>query len=167
MNSKSFPSWTRRIGRPVRGRERLDLPVQRAKEQPAQIRGRRDRSGSGSAGRSGTGQQLVDQLHGALGQRQRLARTEGGGADLGQDDQGHRELAAEARDAEVRGDITRALGRLRRAVESSDSSGRPMVFGWTATGRRVAVVFTFEDDPELIIVRPITAFPVPEYGEGD
>ena len=52
-------------------------------------------------------------------------------------------------------------------VEASDSSGRPMVFGWTPTGRRIAVVFTFEDDPELIIVRPVTAFPVPEYGEGD
>ena len=52
-------------------------------------------------------------------------------------------------------------------VESSDSSGRPMVFGWTATGRRIAVVFTFEDDPDLIIVRPVTAYPVPEYGEGD
>jgi hypothetical protein len=51
-------------------------------------------------------------------------------------------------------------------VDSSDSSGRPIVVGWTSTGKHIAVVFTFEDDPDLIIVTPITAFPVPEYGEG-
>jgi hypothetical protein len=52
-------------------------------------------------------------------------------------------------------------------VDSSDSSGNPIVFGGTSTGKHIAVVFVFEDDPDLIIVRPITAYPVPEYGEGD
>ena len=52
-------------------------------------------------------------------------------------------------------------------VDSSDSSGNPIVYGWTSTGKHIAVVFVFEDDPDLIIVRPITAYPVPEYGEGD
>jgi hypothetical protein len=49
-------------------------------------------------------------------------------------------------------------------VELSDHSGNPIVFGSTSTGKRIAVVFTFEDDPELIIVRPKTTYPVPEYG---
>jgi len=52
-------------------------------------------------------------------------------------------------------------------VDSSNSSGRPIVFGWTSTSKHIAVVFTFEDDPELIIVRPTTAYPAPEYGDGD
>ncbi len=52
-------------------------------------------------------------------------------------------------------------------VDSSDSSGRPIVFGRTSTGKHIAVVFAFEDDPDLIIVAPVTAYPVPEYGEGD
>lgn len=49
-------------------------------------------------------------------------------------------------------------------VELSEESGNPIVFGWTSTGKHIAVVFTFEDDPELVIVRPVTAYPVPEYG---
>ncbi len=52
-------------------------------------------------------------------------------------------------------------------VDSSDSSGRPIVFGWTSTGTHIAVVFNFEDDPDLNIVRPTTAYPAPEYGHGD
>jgi hypothetical protein len=39
------------------------------------------------------------------------------------------------------------------------------IFGWTSTGKHIAVVFVFEDDPDLIIVRPKTACPVPEYGD--
>lgn len=53
----------------------------------------------------------------------------------------------------------------RGRVEPSDQSGNPIVFGWTTTGKHIAVVFTFEDDPDLIIIRPITAYPVPEYGD--
>ena len=49
-------------------------------------------------------------------------------------------------------------------VELSEQSGNPIVFGWTLGGKHIAVVFIIEDDPELIIVRPITAYPVPEYG---
>lgn len=49
-------------------------------------------------------------------------------------------------------------------VELSKQSGNPIVIGWTLGGKHIAVVFTIEDDPELIIVRPITAYPVPEYG---
>jgi uncharacterized DUF497 family protein len=49
--------------------------------------------------------------------------------------------------------------------DESESSGKKIVFGWTSTGKHLAVVFSVEDDPELIIVRPVTAYPVPEYGD--
>jgi hypothetical protein len=52
-------------------------------------------------------------------------------------------------------------------VDQSDQSGNPIIFGWTTTGKHIAVIFRFEPDPDLVIVRPITAYPVPEYGEGD
>jgi Domain of unknown function (DUF4258) len=48
--------------------------------------------------------------------------------------------------------------------ETSDESSNPIVFGWTSTGKHIAVVFTLEDDPDLVIVRPKTAYPVQEYG---
>ncbi len=50
-------------------------------------------------------------------------------------------------------------------VEQSHRSGNPVIFGWTLGGKHIAVVFAYEDDPELIVVRPITAYPVPEYGD--
>ena len=49
--------------------------------------------------------------------------------------------------------------------DSSDSSGNPIIFGWTSTGKHIAVIFAFEVDPDLVIVRPITAYPTPEYGD--
>ncbi len=50
-------------------------------------------------------------------------------------------------------------------IERSEQSGNWIAFGWTSTGKHIAVVFAFEDDPKLVLVRPITAYPVPEYGE--
>jgi hypothetical protein len=42
----------------------------------------------------------------------------------------------------------------------SRSSGYPMVFGWTTTGKYITVVYEeVLDDP--LILRPITAYPVP------
>ena len=41
----------------------------------------------------------------------------------------------------------------------SRTSGRPIVFGETSTGRRIAVVFEFVDDDKLYVY-PITAFEV-------
>jgi len=61
-------------------------------------------------------------------------------------------------------EVEEVLSDHRGPVELSDSSGNPIVFGWTSTGKHIAVVFAFEDDPDLIIVRPLTAYPVPEYG---
>ncbi len=50
-------------------------------------------------------------------------------------------------------------------IEMSDESGNPIIFGWTSTGKHIAVIFLFEDDPDLVIVWPKTAYPVPEYGD--
>ncbi len=42
----------------------------------------------------------------------------------------------------------------------SESSGRPITFGWTTTARHIAVVWETEENPR--VVYPITAYPVPE-----
>jgi hypothetical protein len=50
-------------------------------------------------------------------------------------------------------------------TEENRSTENPIVFGTTSTGRRIAVIFIIEDDPSLILIRPVTAYPVPEYGD--
>lgn len=45
-----------------------------------------------------------------------------------------------------------------RAV--SRSSGLPTAFGWTSTGRHIAVVYELVDDDPLTL-RPVTAYDVP------
>ena len=47
----------------------------------------------------------------------------------------------------------------------SDSSGRPIAFGITATGRFIAVVFDVLNLADPLIIRPITAYEVPEPTE--
>ncbi len=42
----------------------------------------------------------------------------------------------------------------------SHSSGLPTVFGWTSTGRYLAVVYKLVDDDPLTL-RPVTAYDVP------
>jgi uncharacterized DUF497 family protein len=44
----------------------------------------------------------------------------------------------------------------------SDSSGRPIAFGATGTGRFIAVVFEILNIADPLIIRPITAYDVPE-----
>lgn len=45
-------------------------------------------------------------------------------------------------------------------IEVSASSGRPVAFGWTSAGERIAVVFEeMSDDPTMVY--PISAYPVP------
>ena len=46
----------------------------------------------------------------------------------------------------------------------SDTSGNPIIFGTTSSGKRIAVVYSDESDADLVIIRPVTADPVPEYG---
>jgi hypothetical protein len=62
-------------------------------------------------------------------------------------------------------DVEEVLYHHKGKVEKSDSSGNPLIYGWALDGKRIVVVFTYEDDPDLIIVRPITAYPVPAYGD--
>lgn len=47
----------------------------------------------------------------------------------------------------------------------SDSSGRPIAFGSTGTGRFIAVVFDVLNPADPLILRPITAYDVPESRE--
>lgn len=44
----------------------------------------------------------------------------------------------------------------------SDSTGRPAVFGTTATGRFILVVYETLNPIDPMVVRPITAYEVPE-----
>jgi uncharacterized DUF497 family protein len=44
----------------------------------------------------------------------------------------------------------------------SDSSGRPIAFGTTNTSQFVAVVFEVLNPADPLIIRPITAYEVPE-----
>jgi uncharacterized DUF497 family protein len=47
----------------------------------------------------------------------------------------------------------------------SDSSGRPIAFGTTNTGRFIAVVFEVLNVADPLVIRPITAYDVPEPKE--
>ncbi|HMF35291.1 MAG TPA: hypothetical protein VKF17_01575, partial [Isosphaeraceae bacterium] len=47
----------------------------------------------------------------------------------------------------------------RRWIGQSRSSGRPLIDGSTASGRRLIIVFECEDVDDIRIVRPITAYP--------
>ena len=47
----------------------------------------------------------------------------------------------------------------------SDSSGRPIAFGNTVTGRFIAIVLEILNLADPLIIRPITAYEVPEPTE--
>ncbi len=47
----------------------------------------------------------------------------------------------------------------------SDTTGNPIIFGTTSTGKRIAVVYSDESQDDLVIIRPVTAYPVREYGD--
>lgn len=47
------------------------------------------------------------------------------------------------------------------ATVASESSGQPITFGWTSTGKYIAVVWERVDDDPLVVY-PITAYCVPE-----
>lgn len=46
----------------------------------------------------------------------------------------------------------------------SESSELPMIFGTTPNGKRIVVIYMDQSDDDLVIVYPVTAYPVPEYG---
>ncbi len=43
----------------------------------------------------------------------------------------------------------------------SESSGRPIRFGWTSTGKHIAVVYEIEREGGFTIIYPVTAYEVP------
>jgi hypothetical protein len=47
-------------------------------------------------------------------------------------------------------------------IDVSKTSGNRLIRGTTPTGQHIAVVFQIEPDPDLIIIRPITAYPIPD-----
>jgi hypothetical protein len=47
----------------------------------------------------------------------------------------------------------------------SRTTGRPVRFGWTSTGKHLIVVYESEDNGGFVIVWLITAYEVPPEGE--
>jgi hypothetical protein len=61
-------------------------------------------------------------------------------------------------------EVEEVLARLDTEEAVSRSSGRPIAFGWTSTGRHIAVVWEqVLDDP--LTFYPITAYETPPKGD--
>lgn len=59
-------------------------------------------------------------------------------------------------------EIESALYDEHTTFDLSDSSGHPIAFGSTVTGRYIAIVFKILNLDDPLILRPITAYDVPE-----
>jgi uncharacterized DUF497 family protein len=59
-------------------------------------------------------------------------------------------------------EVVSALFDANTTFDVSDSSGRPIAFGSTVTGRFIAVVFEVLNPSDPLLIRPITAYDVPE-----
>ncbi len=62
-------------------------------------------------------------------------------------------------------EIESALFDEKTIFDVSNSSARPIAFGTTQTGRFIAVVFEVLNVADPLILRPITAYDVPESVE--
>jgi uncharacterized DUF497 family protein len=62
-------------------------------------------------------------------------------------------------------EVVSALLDDQTTFDVSDSSGRPIAFGFTDTGRFVAIVFEVLNLDNPLVIRPITAYEVPEPSE--
>jgi uncharacterized DUF497 family protein len=62
-------------------------------------------------------------------------------------------------------EIESALFDENATFDVSESSGRPIAFGRTDTGRFIAIVFEVLNLADPLILRPITAYEVPEPKE--
>ena len=62
-------------------------------------------------------------------------------------------------------EVEAALLNEDTTFDVSDSSGRPIALGSTGTGRFIAVVFEVLNPADPFIIRPITAYDVPEPAE--
>jgi uncharacterized DUF497 family protein len=59
-------------------------------------------------------------------------------------------------------EVESALVGENTTFDVSDSSSRPIAFGPTMTGRFIAVVFEVLNPADPLVLRPITAYDVPE-----
>ena len=62
-------------------------------------------------------------------------------------------------------EVESALIDENTAFDVSESSGRPIAFGVTETGRFIVVVFEVLSVADPFVIRPITAYDVPEPTE--
>jgi uncharacterized DUF497 family protein len=62
-------------------------------------------------------------------------------------------------------EVESALLDENTTFDVSDSSGRPIAFGSTGTGRFIAVMFEVLNLADPLNIRPITAYDVPEPTE--
>ena len=62
-------------------------------------------------------------------------------------------------------EVESALFNETTTFDVSESSGRPLAFGYTATRRFIVVVFEVLNPADPLIIRPITAYDVPEPKE--
>jgi uncharacterized DUF497 family protein len=65
----------------------------------------------------------------------------------------------------TRAEVDSVLFDENTTFDVSDSSGRPAAFGMTNTGRFIVVVFEIENLADPLVIRPITAYEVPEGKE--
>jgi uncharacterized DUF497 family protein len=59
-------------------------------------------------------------------------------------------------------EVESALFDANTTFDVSDSTGRPIAFGSTGTNRFIAVVFEVLNPADPLVIRPITAYDVPE-----
>jgi uncharacterized DUF497 family protein len=62
-------------------------------------------------------------------------------------------------------EVESALFDMNTTFDVSDSSGRPLAFGTTDTGRFIVIVFEILNPADPLVIRPITAYDVPEPTE--
>jgi uncharacterized DUF497 family protein len=62
-------------------------------------------------------------------------------------------------------EVETALVDENTTFDISDASERPIAFGMTITGRFIAVVFDVLNPGDPLVIRPITAYDVPEPTE--
>jgi uncharacterized DUF497 family protein len=62
-------------------------------------------------------------------------------------------------------EVESALFDPNTTFDVSDSSGRPIAFGNTDAGRFIAIVFEVLNLADPLVIRPITAYDVPEPTE--
>ena len=57
-------------------------------------------------------------------------------------------------------EVEEVISSHRGPFDASRSTGLPIIFGTTSGGRHIAVVFVVVPDPELVLIRPVSAYPV-------